>query len=591
MTTDPNHAALLELGGDPLAAFAPLRPAEQILLRAYLKDDIARVGLRRPVVPSADIVARGAFVACLARSALQPRFTPRRVQIVGAWIEGGVDLRNASVPEGLWFYRCVFDATPRLDGARIGGSVSFPGCLLPGLRAEDCAIAGNLALNSGCTVRTELRLARARIGRDLNLERLQLRSAEHSDTPIRRRLSAESARVGGHVILQGGFESDGDVHLVGLRVAGDVRASDARLSGGVNGDGQRGDALNLDHAHVAGNVTLDRGFSATGPVRLNQARIDGDLNCSGASFDALGELAWRDAAPLSLERARVGGTLWLTHQTRPLSGASLAGARADTLCDDDSTWGADLTLDGFTYQRLDATSPVDAGFRLRWLMQQNATHLSQDFRPQPWRQLVKVLRRSERHAAAREVAIELESQRLRIGRVGTGVPRSLRWLARGMHRLFGALVGYGHRPLRLVTVMFALWVGGGALYWAAAEHGAFAPSNPAVYNDPRYADCRGAAASVESSNWTRCPALAIEHPAFRPFVYSLELLLPFVDLRQRSQWDAIDSQRDATRAKAGSATSGWRVATRVLSWYQLLVGWLAITLLAWLALRGSERNT
>lgn len=590
MTTDPNHAESPAPGGIPLAAFAPLRPAEQILLRAYLKGDIARVGLRRPLVPSADITVRGEFVAYLARSGLQPRFTTRRVQIVGAWVDGAVDLRNSSVPEGLWFYRCVFNATPRLDGARVGGSVSFPGCLLPGLRAEDCTFAGNLALNSGCTVRTEVRLARARIGRDLNLERLQLRSAEHSDTPIQRRLSAEGARIEGHAILQGGFESDGDLHLVGLRVAGDLRASDARLSGGVDGDGQRGDALNLDHARIAGSVALDRGFSATGLVRLKQARIEGDLDCSGASFDALGELAWRDSATLSLDRARVGGTLSLTRQTRPLNGASLAGARATTLRDDNSTWGEGLMLDGFTYQRFDASSPADADFRSRWLMQQNAAHLNQDFRPQPWRQLVKVLRRSGRHAAAGEIAIALESHWLRIGRVGAGVPRSLRWLARGAHRLFGALAGYGHRPLRLITVMVALWFGSGALYWAAAENGAFAPSNPAVYNDPRYADCRDKAESAEQVNWTQCPALAVEHPAFRPFAYSLELLLPFIDPRQRNQWAAIDSHRDATRQQTWSAASSWGLATRVLSWYEMLVGWLAIALFALLVVRGFERD-
>ena len=440
-------------------------------------------------------------------------------------------------------------------------------------------------------MRTEVRLARARIGRDLNLERLQLRSAEHSDTPIQRRLSAEGARVDGNVILQGGFESDGDVHLVGLRVAGDVRATDARLSGAVDGDGVRGDALNMDHARVAGSVTLDRGFSATGPVRLNQARIDGDLDCSGASFDAMGALAWHGAAALSLDRARIGGALSLARQTRPLSGASLAGARVGSLCDDTSTWDQGLTLDGFTYQRLDASSPADASTRVRWLMQQKPAHLNHDFRPQPWRQLGKVLRRSGRHAAARDIAIALESHWLRIGRVGAGMPPRLRWLARASHRVFGALVGYGHRPLRLALLMCALWFGAGALYWTAAENGAFAPSNPAVYNDPRYADCRAGAATLEPSNWTRCGALAAEHPAFRPFVYSLELMLPFLELRQRSQWDAIDGGRGTSRPQAGPAASVWSAAARMLSWSQLLAGWLAIGLMTLIAVRGFERDT
>jgi hypothetical protein len=590
MTTRPDHAESPQPGWFALAAFAPLRPAEQILLQAFVKGDIARVGLRRPVVPSADNTVRGEFVAHLARSDPERRFTPRRLQIVGAWVDGGVDLRNASVPEALWFYRCVFSATPRLDGARMGGSVSFPGCLLPGLRAEDCSFAGNLALNSGCTVRTEVRLARARIGRDLNLERLQLRSAEHSDTPIQRRLSAEGARIDGHAILQGGFESDGDLYLVGLRLAGDLRASDAHLSGAVDGNGQRGDALNLDHARIAGSVTLDRGFSATGLVRLNQARIEGDLDCSGAAFDALGELAWRDATTLSLDRARIGGTLSLTHQTRPLHGASLAGTRAAALTDDNSTWGESLALDGFAYERFGVSSPADAGFRLRWLMQQNGAHLDRDFRPRPWRQVIKVLRQAGRQDAAREVAVALEAHRLRIGRVGADAPRGQRWLARGTHRLFGALVGYGYRPLRLVAAMAVLWLSSGALYWAAAENGAIVPSNPAVYNDPRYADCRGKAGSLEPSNWTQCQALAVEHPAFRPFAFSLELLLPFIDLRQRTQWTAVESHRGGMRREVLSAASTWGLATRVLSWYQMLAGWLAIALLALLAMRMFERD-
>jgi hypothetical protein len=577
-------------GWVPSALFAPLRPAERVLLRAYLAGDIARVGLRRPLLPSAETTVRGEFVAYLARSNPHERFTPRRVQIVGAWIEGGIDLRNATVPEALWFYRCVFTAAPRLDSARVGGSVSFPGCLLPGLRADDCSVAGNLALNSGCTVRTELRLARARIGRDLNLESLQLRSAAHSETPIQRRVSAEGARIDGHFIMQGGFESDGDLHLIGLRVAGDLRASNARVSGGVDDHGQRGDALNLDQARIAGNVTFDQRFSATGLVRLNQAHIGGDLDCSGATFDALGELALRGATTLSLERARIGATLALDKQARPLHRASLAGARAATLVDDDTTWGDGLAIDGFVYQRFGAASPVDGEARLRWLMRQGTAHLDADFRQQPWRQLIRVLRQAGHHVAAREVAVALEAHWLRIGRVGVGVPRGMRWLARGAHRLFGALVGYGYRPQRLVAAMAVLWLASGTLYWAAAEYGAIAPSNPAVYNDPRYADCRGNVASADGANWMRCAVLPVEHSAFRPFAYSLEMLLPFVDLRQRNQWTTIDTHRAEVRRDTASAASSWGVASRVVSWYEMFVGWLALALFALLALRLFERD-
>jgi hypothetical protein len=590
MTEAPTTAPTPQSGWIQLNGFAPLRSAERVLLRAYLNGDIARVGLRRPLVPSANTTIRGEFIAFLARGGVDGRFEPQRIQIVGAWIEGRIDLRHASIPESLWFYRCVFNAVPRLEGARIGGSASFPGCLLPGLNADDCSFAGNLALNSGCTVRTELRMARATIGRDLNLDRLQLRSAEHSKSPIQRRVMADGARISGNAILSGGLEAAGDVRLVGMRVAGDLRVSNARLSAHVDADGGRGEALNLDQIRVAGNVTLDQGFAASGLVRMKQARIEGDLDCSGAMFDSLGDMAWRGATTLLMDRVRIGGTLALTGLKRPLAGASLADAQVGTLSDDDGTWGERLVLDGFRYGRFGAAAPVSAPSRLSWLRSQEPAHLGKDFRPQPWRQLIGVLRRMQRSDVAREVAVEREAHLRRIGLVGIGMPRALRWLPRLGHRLLGALLGYGHRPARLAAALVVLWLACGALYWAAAENGAIAPTNPAIFNDPRVATCRDGGGAAGTINWTRCPELPAEYPAFQPFAYSLDLLLPFVDLRQSEQWAAVSAPSRPARAGESSVISTWGVATRVLGWYEVLFGWVALLLFAALLTGAFERD-
>jgi hypothetical protein len=587
MSTDTKDAAdTAPAGFIDLSAFAPLRPAEHLLLRACLADDIARVGWRRPLVPSDDITVRGALVAHLARGATAGPATPRAVQLVGAWIEGPVDLRDAHLAEGLWFYRCVFDSTLRLDGARVNGSVSLPGCLLPGLRAEDAVISGVLALNSGCTVRSQVRLARAVVGDDLNFERLQLRSAENSDTPIRRRVSADGARIDGNVLLTGGLESDGDLRFVGLQVAGDLRASRAQVSGDVDGDGRRGDALNLDQARIAGSVYLDEGFSATGLVRLRQARIVGDLNCSGAAFDALGEIAWHGRTSVAFDQARIGGTLVLGQQAQPLQGVSLASAEAGALADDGTTWGEQITLDGFRYRRYARHAPTDARFRVDWLMRQPSAHLERDFRPQPWRQVIRVLRDAAQQTAAHDVEVARERHLRRVGRVGAGLPRALAALARAGHMLLGALVGYGHRPLRLVAALAATWLVGGGVYWAAAEHGAIGPLNPAIYNDPRLAACREATVPGQAPNWTRCASLPAEHPAFRPFAYSLDVLFPFANLQQRQVWTALDGQGASAPAAAGT----WGVASRWLAWYQGLFGWIALAGLGWWALRRSARG-
>jgi hypothetical protein len=564
-----------------LSAFLPLRPAEQMLVRGYVEDDIARVGLRRPLVPSAGIVVRGALIAHLARRASGRAELPHRVQLVGAWVEGPVDLRGASVPESLWFFRCVFDASPRFDGARIGGSLSFPGCLLPGLRAEDCTVAGDVALNAGCTVRLDVRLARSTIGRNLNLGRLQLRSSgERADMQVPQRLVADGASVAGDALLTDGFEADGDVRLVGLRVVGDLRASSARLSGHVNGNGQRGDALNLDLARVAGNVALDRGFSAAGAVRLRRARIDGDLDCSQAAFDAFGDMGWRGAVAFALDRARVGGTLVLSRLKQPLSRATLADASVGSLFDDSTSWGEELVLDGFAYRQLAAPAPATSGYRIEWLSRQAPAHMGLDFRAQPWHQLIRVFQRMGLSGAARDVAVAREVQLRRVGRVGAHLPRRIRWLPRLAHRLFGALAGYGHRPWRLGLVMGALWLGCAVLYDQAAERGAIAPTVSWLATDARLQACRGASSGAVA-DWTRCNALPAEYPAFSALAYSLEHQVPFLDLQQRKHWTAAGER---------SAPALWGWVARGVAWAQVVLGWMCCLLALGCALAALTRG-
>jgi len=555
-----------------LESFRPLRQAEDVLLRAYRSGEIAKVGLRRPLVPSADITIRGEFLSFLAQGGAGVPATNGRIEIVGGWFKGRIDLRDALVRESLWFYRCVFDASPRFEGARIDGSVSFPDCLLAGLRAESCTFTGDLALNSGCTIRTEVRLAGATIGRDLNCERLQLRSSERSTSLPRRRLMADGARIAGDAILTGGFEADGDVRLVGVRIAGDLRVEDARFTGSVDSEGVRGDALSLDKVRVAGRVSLDKGFSAAGTVRLRRARIAGDLDCNGATFDVFGDMGLAGCAALLIDRAKVGGSLVLTRLKRPLMGASLAGAQVGALQDDLSTWGGRLALDGFTYARFADGAPTTAPFRLSWLARQEPAHLSRDFRSQPWRQLIAVMRRMGHQDEARDVAVARESHLRRIGRVSAGAPRGLRWLPRLGHRLFGVLAGYGHRPGRLIASMLVMWLLCGVMYWAAAERGALAPTNPMVFNDPRHTPCR-------SGNWTQCPSLAAEYPAFQPFAYSLDLLLPLIDLQQEHQWAALSAPLAPASSSATFAMDSWATATRVLSWFEILFGWAASLML------------
>jgi hypothetical protein len=546
--------------------FEPLWLAELIVLRAAASGDIAKVGLRRPRSPSPDVRLRGEFLAFLARGGgIGAPVAGRRLQIVGACIVGRLDLAGATSPMSLWFFRCTFGAPPRLEGAHVLGSLTFSDCALPGVRAEGCRVDGDLALSAGCSVNGEILLARGVVGRDLDCERLRVRDASGPVAPSRRRmLVADGMRIGGDVNLSGGVEAVGEVRFVGARIDGDLRAGTARMTADIDESGARGVALNLDRARIAGSVSLDAGFSAAGTVRLRQARILGDLDCSGADFDAVGDASWGGSgSALQLDRARVGGALILRRLHGPLQAASLADARVGSLVDDAGSWGQHHVLDGFAYSRFGPDAPTDAPTRLDWLERQDSAVL--DHRPDPWRRVIRVLRRMGRDDSAAEFAIGRERHLRRIGRIGLGVPPALRWLARLAHDAWGALAGYGHRPLRLLGAAAIVWMLFGGIYWAAAERGGFVPGPAWTAADPRMAACR-----------PHCAGLPPGMPAFQAFAYSLDALLPLADLRQEHHW--IPARRallPQTEPWTGAPALQW------LIWLESVGGWaLGLTAIA-----------
>ena len=450
-----------------LQDFEPLLLAEAVLLRACAQGDIAKVSYQRPRTPAPDVRMRAEFLAFLARGGGPGApVVGRRLQLLGACIVGHLDLRDSILHNSLWFFRCVFGAPPQFDAAHLHGSLTFRDCALPGFSAEGARIAGELEFDAGCNMYGELMLARATIGRHLSAERLQLRSSTKFPHTRPCRVLADNLRVGGDVLLVGGVETVGELRFKGANIRGDLLASGLHARTELDDAGVRGVALNLDGADVRGSVYLDAGFSATGQVRLQRARIAGDLNCRGAEFDALGDAGWGDAGAVLLDRARIGGALVLRELQSPLSGASLVDARASSLLDDAATWGERYALDGFIYKRLAAGAPTDPAMRVDWLGRQFSGALDSDPLPDPWRRLIKVLRRMGRNGSAGEVAIGRERHLRRTGLIGRDAPQPLRWLPRLGHDLFGVLAGYGHRPLRLFALTLALW-----LAWFWSVHG------------------------------------------------------------------------------------------------------------------------
>jgi hypothetical protein len=251
----------------------------------------------------------------------------------------------------------------------------------------------------------------------------------------------------------------------------------------------------------------------------------------------------------------------------------------------------DLSLHNFTYDAIAAGSPVDAQTRLRWLDKQVPALSGKDgegqsFSPQPWLRLKKVLQQSGHMEQARRVGIALEERRRHCGKIGE-YDQGAKWFqkihsgfVRSLHRLFGVLAGYGYRPFKLLYWTIGLWLACSLVYTYAAYAGAFAPSETEILQDPHLlAACSPTppdAPPEPQHNWYLCSALPREYPGFHPWVYSLNVLLPVVDLQQEQAWGPVAPPASRLWWKGFvsifMSLGGW---AQLLVWLETLYGWIA----------------
>lgn len=493
------------------------------------------------------------------------------VMLNGAWITGELNLHQARCAARLDARSCYFVEKPVLTAAHLPELV-LSGSYVPGLDADRLTTTGTVFLDEKFEADGEVRLLGADIGGDLECSDGSFNVASGDA------LSADGIKVTGEVNLGGGFTAEGGVRLLGAEIGGDLQCSGGSFKLPLS------IALSADRIKVTGNVDLGGGFTAEGEVRLLGAEIGGNLQCSGGSF----EVARGDA--LRAYGLRLTGTLFLSSATIS-GGINLGAARIGTLADGDLTvWqSGGHVLDGFRYDRIFGVT--DADRRIAWLRRQRGTHLTSDFRPQPWEQLIKALRDMGHPYDAGEVAIAKQKQLRAAGKIKGPVRQAL-------HGLYGAFTGYGYRPLRLVYSAVAIWFVASLLYAHAAAIGIMAPSNAEIIAHRQlHTDLRGAVADsgacgvrgeVQPGNfWPQCPGLPSEYTTFYSFAYSLDLILPLVDLQQEHDWAPAVSYTDA-RGTVRNSVAGQII--RAVLWFEILFGWTASLVLVAVLTRLVEKD-
>ena len=378
----------------------------------------------------------------------------------------------------------------RLDGARIEGSVLMNGACLDGqgdsaLNARSMTVLGNLSFGWVGEQRFEavgeVALAAARITGDLLLRGARLTN------PQGRALHCEDLRVESVFLGSVGdtpFEAEGRLNFLSATIGGSFFMTSARIAPGPDTGllGSVGQvALNLRQIRVSNTLTL---------MNIGAIEPGGPQSRSSVPIPVNGWFLLNNAQPTNiLDHVETG---W------PAPGY--------------------LDIEGMKYEGLRSVTAGDiVQQRIAWLRLQypDGKPTAATYRPQPYEELSRVLRR---HGQAREAdAIAVEKIRMRLA---ARVDRTWR---RWFPYLLMLVSHHGYSSSRAV-LSFLIFVLLGTAMYATALFGFNEPFVP-YETDPAPAEYAFAFDMFHRSAERGCPGLD-------PMHYALDVVLPVINLGQ-----------------------------------------------------------
>lgn len=441
------------------------------------------------------------------------------IQVKGAWISGGLNLDNIKCFSELVLWNCVFEEA-------------------------------------------------------LFLRRATTKSIFADGSLLKQVMQADGLICQGDLHLCNSFESKEEVRLLGAKIDGNFNCTNATFKALT----EKQYALGCEQIDVCGNVSLSDGFYAEGKVSFLNAKIDGNFDCENAifqSFNSTLETLYCDGMHV------IGGILFRNNCQILTGSVDLTNATIGSLLDDETFWEQKslimVSLDGFKYGHIYGST--SASFRIEKMLGKMPNH---EFTPHPYRQLAKVLREMGHDRDADEVMIALHDKKLELSKES--------WWYKAFRKLYKWTSAYGYRPMRILKIMASIWFLFGCIYWYGANVAVFAPTNPLIFQKQDYnctIDKNGTPwfASPKdysaSNNWYE--ASPPEYTTFQPFWYSLDIILPVVDLKMENDWGVVIPSPD------GSFFKTFNYFVRILTWSENIIGWI-LSLLLVAILSGLAKN-
>jgi len=340
---------------------------------------------------------------------------------------------------------------------------------------------------------------------------------------------AEIENLAGHAFSADSIFTKGSFIFKNVKAKGTVRLIGADINGQLLLNNVEIDSPK-DKAIVADGLSVERGLllrevKVNGEVSLLGANIGIQLSCSDVKLenpggDALNAQNLLVKGSFFFEPAVLKGRLVLLH------------ANVEQFIDAKESWPeqGNLYIDGFEYGALASYNNADD--RLQWLRLQ----AKEPFSVQPYEHLARVFRKIGHESDARKVLIAKQDDLRKYGKLSP--------LAKAWNFFLGLTVGHGYRPWRAVMGIICMWFIGMLIFMFANNLNVMQPSKERVYLD---------------NNFIETHQLPSRYPRFNPFIYSVDVFVPFVDLHQEDYW-----LPDATRP--------WGKLVRGYFWTHIVLG-------------------
>ncbi len=478
------------------------------------------------------------------------RIDPQGVRLLGAKIVGGLHLPTVRVPFAIVLRNCSIPDAMDLTSTSIG-YLDLSGSYTGPIRATSINVADYLGLGNGFHASRQVNLVSAKIGLLAATAGHFRYSPESGDLlpAFKTALDLTGAQIKGQLLMDRGFESQGAVVLAHAAIGGDLFCASGRF---INPGNMAISALGAEiggTVYLVGEQPLFAGaatpFEADGLLSFGSARV-GAFWVDGARLGGQSALLFGYGGLEGVDLHVRGAFIWRRVSLESGAQLMLRDASVGFIVDQERGWPppGKLLIDGFVYSSFDVhpgDSPWDAQTRLRWLaLQPPGFHL------QPYRQLAKVLRENGDEPGAVQVLIAEEDARYRqFGLFGRTAGAFLK-----------ATIGYGYQPLRTIGWSLLVVLIGWSVVWTGKRAGVMRatwPENAPRSSEPHY-------------------------ERLHPFLYSLDVFLPVVNLHQEHYWWP-DSESTGPCTLFGYEFRLRGSLVRYYLWLQVISGWLLSAIL------------